>query len=74
MASQGVRAWVVRLPPVHVRVKQGLVTYMIALRLSPWYLGNIARVRLASSPAPRARSPAPSGPDERQSALDRPVP
>jgi hypothetical protein len=32
MVSQGVRASVVRLPPsVHDRVKQGLVTYMIAL-------------------------------------------
>jgi len=31
MASRGVRASVVRLPQVHDRVKQGLVTYMIAL-------------------------------------------
>jgi nucleoside-diphosphate-sugar epimerase len=31
LASQGVRASVVRLPQVHDRVKQGLVTYMIAI-------------------------------------------
>ncbi len=31
MASRGVRASVVRLPQVHDRVKQGLVTYLIAV-------------------------------------------